>query len=152
MGSNHHMEAITSVKKKTQKKNYQNRNFTGGQHFLQERSTCSSFLTENLLGSITFPVTSSHSTIPKLKTSALWLYGWCSITFQAQHQISTLERRRDVWQTIYIPMTDNDDHKCDWSANQYSLTIWITILWKHKHGTPYELRLTKIIEIINQFN
>lgn len=33
---------------------------------------------------LTSPVRSSHSTIPKLKTSALWLYGLCSITFNSQ--------------------------------------------------------------------
>lgn len=32
----------------------------------------------------TFPVSNSHNTIPKLKTSALWSYGLCSMTFNAK--------------------------------------------------------------------
>lgn len=37
---------------------------------------------QRLKGDQTFFAKSSHITMPKLKTSALWLYGRCSTTFQ----------------------------------------------------------------------
>ena len=42
-----------------------------------------------LLKQITFPVSNSHSTMPKLKTSALWSYGSCSITLYASNTKGT---------------------------------------------------------------